>query len=54
MQTCQPSSESARPLAIATTTLNRIVVVASSPRDACTMKVTAIPVWRDTLVDVAI
>src|ERR1700694_877367 len=43
MKTCQPSSARARPLAIATTTLNRIVVVASSPLDACTMKVTAIP-----------
>ena len=41
MKTCQPSFARVRPLAIATTTLNRIVVVTSSPLDACTMKVTA-------------
>lgn len=43
MKTCQPSFARVRPLAIATTTLNRIVVVTSSPLDACTMKVTATP-----------
>jgi hypothetical protein len=43
MKTCQPSSARANPLAIATTTLNRTVVVTSSPLDACTMKVTATP-----------
>lgn len=47
IKNCQPSSARARPLAIATTTLNRIVVVISSPRDACTMKVTAIPHLRN-------
>jgi hypothetical protein len=55
MKTRQPSSARARPLAIATTTLNRIVVVVSSLLDACTMKVTATPFLRDadspTLVD---
>jgi hypothetical protein len=47
MKTCQPSSARASALAIATTTLKRIVVVTSSPRDACTMKVTATPHLRD-------
>jgi hypothetical protein len=55
MKTCQPSFARVRPLAIATTTLNRIVVVVSSPLDACTMKVTATIFLRDadspTLVD---
>src|ERR1700675_3380324 len=46
MKTCQPSSVRARPLAMATTTLNRTVVVVSSPLDASTMKVTAIPRLR--------
>jgi hypothetical protein len=41
MKTCQPSSSKARPLAMATTTLSRTVVVVSSPLEACTMKVTA-------------
>jgi hypothetical protein len=41
--TCQPSSARVRPLATAAATLNRTVVVASSPLDACTMKVTALP-----------
>ena len=43
MKTCQPSSTRARALAMATATLKRIVVVAASPREACTMKVTANP-----------
>ena len=43
MKTCQPSSARVRPLAIATATLNRIVVVTSSPLDACTMKATTTP-----------
>ena len=46
MKTCQPSSARASPLAIATTTLKRTVVVTSSPLDACTMKVTAAPYFR--------
>jgi hypothetical protein len=54
MKTCQPSSARARPLAIATTTLNRTVVVASPDLDACTMKVTATPLCAMLSPDVAL
>jgi hypothetical protein len=43
MKTCQPSSTRPRALAIAAAALKRIVVAESSPREACTMKVTANP-----------
>jgi hypothetical protein len=54
METCQPSSARASPLAIATTTLNRTVVVTSSPLDACTMKVTATPYLISAMRDVTL
>jgi hypothetical protein len=55
MKTAHPSFAGMRSLAVATTTLNRIAVVVSSPLDACMMKVAAPPFLRDadspTLVD---
>jgi hypothetical protein len=45
-RTSQPSSARARALAMATTTLNRIVVVVSCAFEAYTMKVTAITFWQ--------